>query len=261
MFKDKIVVITGATSGIGQACAEQFAALGARLILIGRREARLQQLAAKIKAQNNSQVFQLKLDIQLASEVQNAINNLPNEWKAIDILINNAGISLGTEAFQTSNPSDWEVVINTNLKGLLSTSRAILPTMIARNTGHIINIGSTAASTYYAKGHVYCATKHAVKAITHCLRIDLAGTPIRVSEIDPGYVKTEFHEVRWSDKGRAKEFYESFTPLNPEDVARTVLFCAMQPSHVNIVEVMLMATEQNAPGMVTRLNANADKHK
>lgn len=253
MLKDKIVFITGASSGIGKACAEQFAALGANLIITARRLGRLADLAETLKTTYRVDVLPIALDIQNYDLVNQVIHELPKQWKNIDILVNNAGLALSSDPFQKVDPSNWDTVIDTNVKGLLYVTRALLPEMIERGSGHIMNIGSTAGHSYYAGGNVYCATKHAVKAITHCLRIDLAGTPIRVSEIAPGAVKTEFSEVRWNDKARSDAFYERFTPLLPEDVARSVVFCAIQPAHVNIVEVMVMPTEQNAPSMITRL--------
>lgn len=252
MLKNKIVLITGASSGMGQACAEAFAALGARLILTARRLDRLTALAESLSKTHGVDVLPLALDIQDKAAIHKIVSDLPASWQAIDILINNAGLAHDTKPLQEGNEDDWDAVIDTNFKGLLYMTRAILPQMIARGVGHIINIGSTAGRAYYAGGNVYCATKHAVKAITHCLRIDLAGTPIRVSEVDPGITRSEFNEVRWQDKAKADAFYQGFTPLAPEDIARSVVFCAIQPAHVNIAEVMLFPTDQNAPSMVTR---------
>ncbi len=252
MLKNKIVFITGASSGMGKACAEAFAALGARLIITARRLDRLTELAENLRTHHAIDVLPLALDIQDNIMINQVVDSLPASWKTIDILVNNAGLAHDTKPLQEGSPTDWDTVIDTNFKGLLYVTRAILPSMIARGAGHIINIGSTAGRAYYAGGNVYCATKHAVKAITHCLRIDLAGTPIRVSEVDPGITRSEFNEVRWQDKARADAFYEGFTPLAPEDIARSVVFCAIQPAHVNIAEIMLFPTDQNAPSMVTR---------
>lgn len=254
MLKNKIVFITGASSGIGKACAEQFATLGARLIITARRLDRLTELAAMLKKTYHVDVLALKMDVKNNTEVQETINNLPDEWKAIDILINNAGLSLSTDSTQVANPENWDIVIDTNFKGVFYVIRAIIPGMIEKNDGHIINIGSVAGHDYYAGGNVYCATKHAVKAMTRCLRLDLAGTSIRVSEISPGAVKTEFSEVRWHNKERADAFYEGFTPLSAEDIARSVSFCAIQPPHVNIVDIMVLPTDQISPTLITRKN-------
>ncbi len=249
--------LTGASSGIGKACAEQFAALGARLIITARRVDRLTDLAETLKATYKIEVLAIELDIQDYAMINKVIDELPDNWKNIDTLVNNAGLALSSDPFQKLELSAIDTVIDTNVKGLLYMTRALLPGMIERNSGHVINIGSTAGHSYYAGGNVYCATKHAVKAVTHCLRIDLAGTPIRVSEIAPGAVKTEFSEVRWQDKARADAFYDKFTPLLPDDIARSVVFCAIQPPHVNVVEIMVMATEQNAPTMITRIGDTA----
>lgn len=257
MLKGKTVFITGASSGMGKACAEQLGAMGARLIITARRTDRLTALATTLKTTHRVDVLPLELDVQNNTKIKKVIESLPEDWKNIDILINNAGLSLGTTPIQEAKPEDWDVVIDTNIKGLLYVTRAILPNMIARNTGHVINIGSVGGHDYYAGGNVYCATKHAVKAITRCLRIDLAGTPIRVSEIDPGAVQTEFSEVRWKDKARADAFYEGFTPLTPDDIARSVVFCAIQPPHVNIVEVMILPTDQSSPTQITRRGETA----
>ncbi len=252
MLKGKTVFITGASSGMGKACAEHFAEMGARLIITARRVDRLHALAEELKKKHHVEVLALALDVQDIKAVNFSIESLSEAWKNIDILINNAGLALSTAPIQTGNPEDWDTMINTNLKGLLYMTRAILPGMIARATGHIINIGSIAAHSYYAGGNVYCATKHAVKAISQCMRIDLAGTPIRVSEIDPGAVNTEFSTVRWKDKQRADAFYEGFTPLSAEDIARSVVFCAIQPAHVNVAEIILFPTEQASASLITR---------
>lgn len=252
MFKDKIVFVTGASSGIGQSCAEQFAALGARLIITARRIERLTDLKNKLTSQYDTEVLPLALDVQNHEAVKNTIATLPAAWKNIDILINNAGLALGTDLLQESEPENWDTMIDTNVKGLLYVTRAIIPQMIERKAGHIINIGSVAGHTYYRGGNIYCATKHAVKAITRCLRIDLGGTAVRVSEVDPGATQTEFSEVRWKDKERADAFYANFKPLTPDDIARSVVFCAIQPSHVNIVEVMIMPTEESAAGVFVK---------
>ncbi len=252
MLAGKTVFITGASSGMGKSCAEQFAAMGARLIITARRKDRLEQLARALQATHQTDVLVMELDVQDNTKVKSAIESLPANWQGIDILINNAGLALGTAPIQVGNPEDWDIVINTNIKGLLYMTRSILPGMIKRNTGHIINIGSVAGHSYYAGGNVYCATKHAVRAISRCLRIDLAGTPIRVSEVDPGAANTEFSTVRWQDKNRADAFYEGFRPLTGDDIARSVVFCAIQPPHVNISEIMLYSTDQASIDLISR---------
>lgn len=252
MLTGKTVFITGASSGIGQACAEQFSVLGARIIIAARRVERLIALAETLKKTYNTDVFTLELDVRDNQAIQHALETLPKAWKTIDILLNNAGLALTMDPIQSADPKNWDTMIDTNIKGLLYVTRAILPGMIARNAGHIINIGSIAGHDYYPGGNVYCATKHAVKAITRCLRIDLMGKPIRVSEIDPGAVNTEFSTVRWQDKARADAFYEDFTPLTGEDIARSVVFCAIQPAHVNIAEIMVYPTDQAAPSLIAR---------
>jgi 3-hydroxy acid dehydrogenase/malonic semialdehyde reductase len=241
---NKIVFITGASSGIGKACAEQFASQGAHLILTARRFDRIEKLAEKLQKQYGVKVLPIALDIQERETVEKVVHELTEEWKFIDILINNAGLALTTDAIQAANPTNWDIMIRTNICGLLYTTHAILPQMIARNGGHIINIGSTAAHECYTNGNVYCATKHAVKAFSKSLRIDLLGKAIRVTEIDPGCVETEFSEVRWKDKKRAKEFYSGFTPLVAEDIADAAIYCTTRPLHVNIAEMIIYPTEQ-----------------
>lgn len=253
-MKDKIVLITGASSGIGKACAEQFASLGARVILAARRIDRLEQLAQTLKKQYNTDALPLLLDIQDHRAVKTAIGSLRSEWSNIDILINNAGLALSTDPIQQGDPDNWDIVINTNLHGLLYVTRAVLPGMIQRNTGHIINIGSVAGHEYYPGGNIYCATKHAVKAISKCLRIDLIGMPIRVTEIDPGCVETEFSEVRWNNKEMAKAFYADFTPLVGEDIADAVAYCATRPLHVDISELVIYPTQQASTNHLHRNN-------
>lgn len=243
-LKNKIVLITGASSGIGYACAEQFAAQGAHLILSARRTERLQALANKLSESHAVRALTLPLNIQDKVQVQTAFKNLAAEWQDIDILINNAGLALGTTTMQDANPDDWDVMIDTNIKGLLYVTRAVLPTMVSRNQGHIVNLGSIAGHECYPGGNIYCATKHAVKAISQSLRLDLLGKAIRVTNISPGAVETEFSEVRWNDKARAKAFYEDFTPLSADDIADSIIFATSRPSHLNIAEMVLMPTAQ-----------------
>lgn len=250
-LKDKIVFITGASSGVGEACAEQFANQGANLILIARRFDRVSALAKKLKQQYGIKALPLKLDISNKKEVQGTIENLDEEWKSIDILVNSAGVGVTSELMQNAKPDDWDIIIDINIKGLLYVTRAILPTMIKRNTGHIINIGSTAGHAHYMGGNVYSASKHAVKALTQSLRIDLKGYQLRVSEIDPGMIKTEFSEVRWG-KEKAEKFYSGFQPLVAADIADSVIYCVTRPLHVNVAEMIVYPTAQAAPAIVHR---------
>lgn len=251
-LKNKIVFITGASSGIGRACAEQLAALGAKLILTARRITRITQLAADLNKQYGIAALPLQLDVRDPNQVKQVIENLANEWKNIDILINNAGLALATDSTQEGDINNWDTMIDTNIKGLLYVTRAILPGMIARNSGHIINIGSIAGREYYPGGNVYAATKFAVNAISKSLRIDLLGTAIRASEVAPGAVETEFSEVRWKDKERAKEFYSNFTPLTAEDIADAVIYCATRKPHVNIAEILVLPTAQASANFIHR---------
>jgi 3-hydroxy acid dehydrogenase / malonic semialdehyde reductase len=211
-------------------------------------------LSKDLKKQHGTDVLTIQLDIQNNEEVINAINSLEKKWSSIDILLNNAGVALSTDLIQEGNLDNWDIMINTNFRGLLYVTRSILPGMISRNRGHIINIGSCAGHDYFPRGNVYCATKHAVKAISKSLRIDLLGIPIRVTEIDPGSVQTEFSEVRWRDKERAKEFYSGFTPLVADDIADAVVYCATRPLHVDISELVIFPTEQASSNHLYRKN-------
>lgn len=251
-LKNKIVFITGCSSGIGKASALQFASQGAKLILTARRMDLIESLAQTIKQKLNTEVLPIQLDIQDKSAVLSTIKNLPAEWQKIDILVNNAGLALGVDKMQDANVDNWDVMINTNLHGLLYVTRAILPGMIARNSGHIVNIGSIAGHEYYPGGNIYCATKHAVKAISKSLRIDLLGKNIRVTEIDPGMVHTEFSEVRLKDKERANSVYQGFEPLVADDIADAIMYCTTRPSHVNISEIMLFPTAQASANHIYR---------
>lgn len=251
-LKDRIVFITGASSGIGKACAEQFASQGARLILAARRMDRLEQLSKNIKTQYKTDVLTLQLDIQNKEEVSNAVSSFEGNWGNVDILVNNAGLALSSDTIQEGNLDNWDIMINTNFRGLLYVTRSILPGMISRNNGHIINIGSVAGHEYYPGGNIYSATKHAVRAISKSLRIDLLGIPIRVTEIDPGCVETEFSEVRWKEKKRAKEFYSGFRPLVANDIADAVIYSATRPLHVDIAEMVIFPTEQASANHIYR---------
>lgn len=245
MLTHKTVFITGASSGIGAACATQFAKAGAKLLLCARRIDVLNQLAAELQTTYQTQIHTFQLDVQQSTAVKEAFVSLPDAWKKIDILINNAGLAAGLDTLQEGNIQDWEDMIDTNIKGVLYVTKAVLPHMIERNSGHIINIGSIAGHRVYAKGAVYCATKHAIGALTQGLRHDLAGKKIRVSTVDPGATETNFSNIRFKgDKERAAAVYAEMQPLTANDIADAVLYCATRPSHVNISEVVIMPTDQ-----------------
>jgi len=249
----KIVFITGASSGIGAACAEAFARAGARLLLCARREERLAELANRLRGKYQTDIHTFWLDVRDSAQVTAALGNLPENWQAIDILVNNAGLSRGLEPVQNGHLTDWNEMIDTNVKGLLYVTRAVLPGMVARGTGHVIQIGSVAGHWVYPGGAVYCATKHAVNAINQGLKQDLLGTGVRVSSVDPGMVETEFSIVRFhGDQERASAVYQNMTPLTADDVADAVLYCATRPPHVNINEIILMPTDQSSPTLVHR---------
>jgi hypothetical protein len=243
-LKEKIVFITGASSGIGKATAYQFAEVGAKLILTARRMDKLLQIAEELKTKFNVEVLPIELDVQDKQQVAFQIEQLPKHWTKIYLLINNAGLALESTKLQEGNIESWDQMIDTNIKGLLYVTHAILPAMVARGQGHIINIGSIAGHEYYPTGNIYGATKHAVKAITKSMQIDLLGTGLRVSEVDPGAVHTEFSEVRWKDKTKSDNFYKSFTPLTPEDIADAIVYCATRPLHANVAELIMMPTVQ-----------------
>jgi 3-hydroxy acid dehydrogenase / malonic semialdehyde reductase len=253
MIKNKTILITGASSGIGAACAAQFAKSGARLLLCSRRIEKLNELAAQLQAKFNAEVYAFQLDVSQHMKVIDVLKSLPAHWKSIDILVNNAGLAAGLDTIQDGSIQDWEEMINTNVKGLLYVTKEILPHMLAKNSGHIINIGSIAGHYVYPKGAVYCATKYAVNALSNGLRMDLFGTKIRVSTIDPGAVETNFSMVRFKgDEKRAAAVYEGMEPLTPDDVADAVLYCATRPQHVNVSEVIIMPTDQASATMVSR---------
>lgn len=251
--KDKVVLITGASSGIGAACAKRFAAAGAKLLLCARRLELINALAAQLQQEYGVDIHTFGLDVRDKAAVKTSLEALPNAWQVIDILINNAGLAAGLDTLQEGDIDDWEAMIDTNMKGLLYVTRSILPRMIARNKGHIISIGSIAGHQTYPKGAVYCATKQAVNVISTGLRMDLFGTKIRVSTVDPGAVETNFSDVRFKgDKKRAAAVYEGMEPLQPDDVADAVIYCANCPPHVNISEVVIMPTDQAAATMTFR---------
>jgi 3-hydroxy acid dehydrogenase / malonic semialdehyde reductase len=242
---NKTVLITGASSGIGKATALAFAKEGARLLLCARRLDRLEQLQPALLAAGAPAIHTFQLDVQHRVNVETAIASLPSDWSNIDILINNAGLSRGLAKLYEDDPQNWEEMIDTNVKGLLYVTRNVVPGMIARNTGHIINLGSTAGHITYANGAVYCASKAAEKAISEGLKLDLMGTPVRVTSIDPGMVETDFSAVRFhGDEERAAKVYQNITPLQPEDIADTIVWAASRPAHVNIHTVVLTTIDQ-----------------
>lgn len=241
----KIVFITGASSGIGEASAHAFAAEGARLLLAARREERFAALTPKLLAAGAEAVHTVSLDVRDAAQVEKALAALPEEWKAIDILVNNAGLSRGLDKVHEGKLQDWDEMIDTNVKGLLYVTRAVVPGMVRRGRGHVVNLGSTAGELTYPGGAVYCGTKAAEHAINDGLRQDLLGTPVRVTSIDPGMVETEFSEVRFrGDKERAAKVYQGLTPLQAADVADAILWAVTRPQHVNIARVLLTGIDQ-----------------
>ena len=251
-IQNQIVVITGASSGIGAACATRFAGAGAKLILAARRLERLQQLVETLHG-TSAPIHLLQLDVRDRSAVESAISTLPPSWSNIDILINNAGLSRGLDKLPEGNIQDWEEMIDTNIKGLLYLTRYVTPGMISRDRGHVVNLGSIAGHQTYPGGNVYCGTKAAVQAISEGLKQDLLGTPVRVTSVDPGMVETEFSEVRFhGDTERGKKVYQGVTPLTADDVADVIFFCVTRPPHVNINEVVLMPVDQASTTLVNR---------
>jgi len=234
-------MVTGASSGIGEAIAREFSEAGARLIVAARRVARLKKLAADL----GTDCHVLQLNVRDREAVNHALTGLPREWQEIDILVNNAGLSRGLDKLHEGNFEGWEDMIDTNVKGLLWVSRAVIPGMIRRGRGHVINIGSIAGHEVYPAGNVYCATKHAVDALTKGMRLDLVETPIRVSTVDPGLVETEFSEVRfYGDSDRAKTVYQGYKPLEGRDIAGAVVWVAAQPEHVTVAQMTVLPTAQ-----------------
>lgn len=240
----KIALITGATSGIGKACARKFAQGGYDVIITGRRAKLLADLKKELEVEN-VRVLALAFDVRNRNAATAAINSLPLEWQQIDVLINNAGLALGLEPEYEGSFDDWDTMIDTNIKGLLTMTRLVVPRMVKRDSGHIINIGSVAGDAAYAGGNVYCSTKAAVKTITDGLRIDLAHTSVRVTNIKPGLVETHFSNVRFhGDDARADKVYEGVKPLTGIDIADIVFYAASAPAHVQIAEVLVLATHQ-----------------
>lgn len=240
----KIVLITGATSGIGEACARKFAKGGYDVIITGRRAQLLANLKKELEAEG-VRVLALAFDVRNRNAATAAINSLPLEWQQIDVLINNAGLALGLEPEYEGSFEDWETMIDTNIKGLLTMTRLVVPRMVKRDSGHVINIGSVAGDAAYAGGNVYCGTKAAVKTITDGLRIDLAHTSVRVTNVKPGLVETHFSNVRFhGNDTRAEKVYEGVKPLTGSDIAEVVFYAASAPAHVQIAEVLVLATHQ-----------------
>lgn len=250
-LKNKTALITGATSGIGLATAHALAQEGCRLIITGRRSERLSTIANKLRALVS--VHTLNFDIRDRTRVFDSIANLPDEFKTIDILINNAGNAHGLDTIQEGDPDDWDAMIDINVKGLLYVSKAVIPNMVKRGSGQIIHIGSTAGKEVYPKGNVYCASKHAVDALNHGMRLDLNGHGIKVSAIHPGLVETEFSQVRFKgDTARAEQVYKGYTPLKAEDIAEIIVFVLSRPAHVNIADLMVMCLDQASSTVVNK---------
>ena len=255
---NKIALITGATSGIGEACAKLFAREGYNLIITGRRAERLELLSKDLTKHYNIQVITSTFDIRDRTSVLNHLNNLPDNWKKVNVLINNAGLSQGLDPIEKGNLDDWDVMIDTNIKGLLYVTKVVSNWMIDNGKGHIINIGSIAGKEVYLNGNVYCATKHAVDALNKAMRVDLLPHGIKVTGIHPGAVETEFSEVRFhGDKERAKKVYDGFEPLNAVDIAETIWFAVSRPAHVNINDLVVMPTAQASASMIQRVNTTS----
>ena len=248
----KKAIVIGATSGIGEACARKFAEGGYDLILTARRAEKLAELKAELEAEG-TKVKTLTFDVRDAEAAETAVDSLEREWRKINVLINNAGLALGLDKEYEGDPDDWNTMIDTNIKGLLTMTRLIVPGMVERNEGHVINIGSVAGDAAYAKGNVYCATKAAVKTITDGLRIDLAETAVRVTNLKPGLVETNFSNVRFhGDNQRADNVYKGITPLTGADIADVAFYAASAPKHVQIAEVLILATHQASGSVIYR---------
>ena len=244
-MKGKIVFITGASAGIGAATALAFAAEGARLLLAARRAGKLAEVASEAKIRGAEAVHAINLDVRNHRAVQTAIDELPADWAEIEVLVNNAGLSRGLEKLYTGKVEDWDEMIDTNVKGMLYVTRAVVPGMVVRGRGHVVNLGSTAGELAYPNGAVYCGTKAAERLITDGLRQDLLGTPVRVTSVDPGMVETDFSLVRFhGDKERAAKVYKGLTPLTPEDVAEVIMWAVSRPAHVNIARVLMTTVHQ-----------------
>jgi 3-hydroxy acid dehydrogenase / malonic semialdehyde reductase len=252
-LKGKTVLITGASSGIGRACARSFAAVGAKLLLGARRKERLEALTREIMEKYQIDVFPITMDVTRYEALEESLSGLPPEWKEVEVLINNAGLSLTLNKLQDADIKDWDTMIDTNVKGLLYVTRLVLPGMVERNRGHVINIGSIAGLGAYPGGNVYCATKAAVRILSDGMRMDVFGKSIRVTNIDPGMVKTDFSLVRWKgNQELSDKTYEGVDYLTSEDLAEVIVFCATRPAHVNIGELVITPTDQVSFSMVNR---------
>ena len=249
---NKTILITGATSGIGLACARKFAANGDRVILTGRNEQRLAEIRNELTAKGTD-VLTFVFDVRDREQAKACIASLPQEWQAIDVLVNNAGLALGLEPEYEGDLDDWETMIDTNIMGLLTMTRLVVPGMVERNSGHIINVGSVAGDAAYAGGNVYCATKAAVKALSDGLRIDVANTALRVTTLKPGLVGTNFSNIRFrSYNDRAANVYKGIQPLTGDDIADVAVYAANAPAHVQIAEVLILATHQASGSVIVR---------
>jgi serine 3-dehydrogenase len=252
-MKGRIVVVTGASSGIGEACARAFASAGARLILTARRLERLEGLAREIEEKHSAEARTVQLDVRRRADVEAAFGSLPDAWRDVEVLVNSAGLSRGLEKIHEGDPDDWDEMVDTNVKGLLYVTRALLPGMVARGRGHVVNIGSIAGREVYPGGNAYCASKSGVAALTRAMKVDLVGTPVRVSTVDPGMVETEFSVVRFhGDAPRAAKVYQGLRPLSPEDIADAVLWVTTRPPHVNVLEMVVLPTAQSSAMVVHR---------
>lgn len=250
-MKNRTALITGATSGIGLATARLFAKNNIKLILCGRREDRLKVISEELNKQ--TEAFTLSFDVRDKEAVFSKLQSLPKEFSEIDILLNNAGNAHGMDTIDEGSVDDWDAMLDINVKGLLYVSKAVLPKMLARKSGHIINIGSTAGKEVYPKGNVYCASKHAVDAITQGMRLDLNGKGIKICGINPGLVETEFSQVRFKeDTDRAEKVYQGYTPLKPEDIADIIWFAVTRPAHVNIADLTVMCLDQASSTIVNK---------
>jgi 3-hydroxy acid dehydrogenase / malonic semialdehyde reductase len=251
-MKNSTVLITGASSGIGRSCAMKFAEAGARVIIFARRNDRIKSLAGELK-KYKTDCLSFSLDVRDRTAVEKTFAGISKEWQEIDILVNNAGLSRGLDKIHEGKIDDWEEMVDTNIKGLLYVSHAVIPGMVKRGKGTIINIGSIAGHEVYPRGNVYAATKHAVDALTKGMRLDLVDTPVRVCTVDPGLVETEFSMIRFrGDADKATAVYQNLTPLTPDDIADAVFFCATRPSHVQIAEMIVLPTAQASTTLVHR---------
>ncbi len=249
----RVAFVTGASSGIGAACARAFAGAGARLLLAARRAERLEALRGELLEAGAPDVHAVTLDVRDVEEVERTVAGLPKAWREIEILVNNAGLSRGLDRLHEGRLSDWNEMIDTNIKGLLHVDRSVVPLMVERGRGTVVHIGSIAGHEAYPRGNVYCATKHAVRALSDGLRMDLLGTGVRVTSVDPGMVDTEFSEVRFhGDRERAAAVYRGMTPLTADDVADVVLFAATRPPHVDIARVLVLPTDQASATQIHR---------